>query len=288
MQAARTIVPARRDRNRSPTGGHVAVIGRRYPRRAWTNAIITTDGLTKSFGKVRAVKGRGPGGGGGHGLRAARAERRGEDHHDPHPHHPPRARRGHGHGGGVRRRAGRGPAAAGDRPRGAVRGGRREPHRPREPRDGGAPVPPPAGRGPAARGRCAGAVRARRRGPPDGEDLLGRHAAPARRRREPRRPPEGAVHGRADHRAGPEEPAGPLGADPRPPEGGHHPAALHAVPRGSRQPLRSHRGDRPRDRDRRGDVGGAEGQDRRRGPGAARRGRAPFPRDRHAPRARRG
>ena len=53
------------------------------------------------------------------------------------------------------------------------------------------------------------------------------------------------------------------------------------------QPLRSHRGDRPRDRDRRGNVGGAEGQDRRRGSRAARRGGAPLPGGRHAPGTRR-
>ncbi len=96
-------------------------------------------------------------------------------------------------------------APSGDRPRGAVRGGRREPHRPGEPRDGRSAVPPPRGRGPAARRGSARAVRALRRRASDRQDVLGRDAAPARRRREPRRsarrscswtsPPPGSTRG---------------------------------------------------------------------------------------------
>ena len=68
----------------------------------------------------------------------------------------------------------------------------------------------------AAGRRAAGAVRAHRRGQPAGEDLLRRHAPPARHRRLADRPAAGAVPRRADDRARPAQPAGHVGVHRRP------------------------------------------------------------------------
>ena len=65
--------------------------------------------------------------------------------------------------------------------------GRRAAHRPREPRDGRPAVPPAAGAGARPRRRAARAPRPRRRRRPAGQDVLRRHAPPARPRRQPRR-----------------------------------------------------------------------------------------------------
>ena len=72
-----------------------------------------------------------------------------------------------------------------------------------------------------ARGRSSGPrellarVRPRRRGRPGGEDVLRRHAPPARPGRQPGRPAADAVPGRAHHRARPARPHGAVGPDPR-------------------------------------------------------------------------
>ena len=89
-----------------------------------------------------------------------------------------------------------------------VRGGRRVPDRLREPRHGRPALPPGRGRRRGSGPReLLGAVRPRRRGRPAGEDLLRRHAAPARPRRRAGRPPAGALPRRADDRARPAQPA---------------------------------------------------------------------------------
>ena len=67
----------------------------------------------------------------------------------------------------------------------------------------------------AARRRAARRLRARRRGEPPGQELLGRHAAPARHRREHRRHPGADVPRRADDRAGPALAQPGLGHHPR-------------------------------------------------------------------------
>ena len=88
--------------------------------------------------------------------------------------------------------------------------------RPRQPRDG-RPAPPPAeGRGPPPGRRAARAARPHRRRRPPGQDLLRRHAPPARPRRQPRRLARGAVPRRADHRPRPPQPQRPVGDAARP------------------------------------------------------------------------
>ena len=67
----------------------------------------------------------------------------------------------------------------------------------------------------AAGGRAARAVRPDRRGDPGGQDLLGRHAPPARPGGLADRPAGGAVPGRADDRSRPERPRADVGHRPR-------------------------------------------------------------------------
>ena len=71
----------------------------------------------------------------------------------------------------------------------------------------------------AARRRAARALRAHRRGQAAGQDVLRRHAPPARPRGRARRPAAGAVPRRADHRARPAQPDRHVGDD-RGPRGG--------------------------------------------------------------------
>ena len=147
------------------------------------------------------------------GLRTARAERFGKDHGRPHPHHHPPARRRLG----TRARTRRGRRTLGrarvDRAGRSVRGGRREPHRSREPRHGGSPQPPEAVRGRSAEHRAPRTVQALRRGRPHLEDVFGRHAPAARPRGGAGRPPAGALPRRTHHRSRPPEPQRPLGRD---------------------------------------------------------------------------
>ena len=108
---------------------------------------------------------------------------------DPHPHHAraaddgPRAR-SPGYDVVTRRGAG----ARAHRPRRPERHRRRPADRPREPRAGRPPLPPAARDVRRARRRAARALRPRRRRPTGScKDVLRRHAAPARPRREPGR-----------------------------------------------------------------------------------------------------
>ena len=88
----------------------------------------------------------------------------------------------------------------------------------------------------------------RRRRPP-GQDVLRRHAPPARPGRHARRHPAGPVPRRADHRPRPAEPQRPVGRCCASwSRDGTTLAAHHAVPRGGRPPGRRHRGARPRAR----------------------------------------
>ena len=103
---------------------------------------ILVEGLTKSFGDVHALRGIDLVVPRGHGARRPRAERRGQDDRRAHPHHPAAAGQGPGTGRGPRRRpaGSRGPPL--DR---AVRAVGRHPggaHRPGEPRDHRAALPP--------------------------------------------------------------------------------------------------------------------------------------------------
>ena len=86
------------------------------------------------------------------------------------------------------------------RPVRPVRRRRREPDRPREPVDVRAALPAELSRGHAARGRAARAVRPRRRRRPRRQDVLRRHAPPARPRQRAHRAAAAAVPRRADDR----------------------------------------------------------------------------------------
>ena len=113
--------------------------------------------------------------------------------------------------------------------------------------------------GQGAGGRTARRLRSRRRGRAAGQALLGRHAPPARHRREHRRHAAADVPGRADDGARPALAQPGLGDHPRPRRRGHDDPALHAVPRRGRPARRGHRRDRPRQGDRRGDARPAQG-----------------------------
>ena len=104
------------------------------------------------------------------------------------------------------------------------------------------------GRQPVAdpRPRAARAVRPRRRRRPPGQDLLRRHAPPARPGRSPGRRAAGAVPRRADHRPRHPQPDRAVGRHPRTGRTGHHAAADHPVPRGGRPAGRRDPGHRPR------------------------------------------
>ena len=111
-----------------------------------------------------------------------------------------------------------GPAAEGPADHRAVRPERRRrrvPHRLREPRDGRAAAPHRREGGPAAGRRPAGAVRPHRRRQPAREDLLRRHAAPARPGGRAGHVAAGDLPRRADHRARPAQPARHVGGHRR-------------------------------------------------------------------------
>ncbi len=137
--------------------------------------------------------------------------------------------------------------------------GRRGPDRAREPRPARAAAGSEARRRQGARGRAAGGVRPRRCRRPAGQELLRGHAAPARHRGEHRRHARGDVPRRADDRARPALAQPGLGHHPRAGLRGDHDPALHPVPRRGRPARRRDRGDRPRQGDRRGHAGPAQG-----------------------------
>ena len=101
----------------------------------------------------------------------------------------------------LRRRHAAAERARVDQPDRAVRRRRRDPQRAREPRAGRAAAPPEEPR--QDRGRPARPLLAHRGGRPQGGDLLGRHAPPARHRDEPHRQPAGDLPRRADDRPRP-------------------------------------------------------------------------------------
>ena len=187
-------------------------------------------------------------GSGGHDLRAARPQRRREVHHRQDPHHPGPGRFRVGQRGrpGRARPGCRGaPRHRGGRPAIWGRPDRHWPGKPAAVRAHPGPAWPPAR--PPGR-RAAGPVRPGRGRGPDGPDLLGWHAAPARRGHGPDSPARGAVPGRANRRPGPGVALRDVGGD-RPAvrgRGPHHPAD-HALPGGGRpagQPA-GHRRARP-------------------------------------------
>ena len=99
-----------------------------------------------------------------------------------------------------------GEGAVGDRPGRAVRGGRRDPHRPGEPGAGGPALPPGQGRGRPPGGRGARALRPGGGRRPPGGHLLGGHAPAPRPGRQPGRPAPGALPRRAHVGARPPQP----------------------------------------------------------------------------------
>ena len=121
------------------------------------------------------------------------------------------------------------------------------------------PALPPGKRAlPGALARAARALRTHGCGGPPGEDVLGRHAPQARPRRGARGAPAGAVPRRAHHRARPAQPPSALGDDRGACGRRHHRAAHHPVPRRGGQARGPHCGDRPRPGDRGGHLGRAE------------------------------
>ena len=113
----------------------------------------------------------------------------------------------------------------------------------------------------ARAGRAARELRADRCRGPRAQDLLGRHAPPARPGRRAGGPPAGPLPRRADHRVSTPRAARTCGASSRSlVAGGHHGAAHHPVPRGGRPPGPRHHGGRPWTGHRRGYAGGVEGR----------------------------
>ena len=92
----------------------------------------------------------------------------------------------------------------------------------------------------------------------------GRHAPPPRHRGQHRGHARPAVPRRADHRPRPPEPQPGVGDHPRPRRRGNHRAADDPAPRRGRPARRPHRHHRPRQGDRRGHAGRAQGVRRRR------------------------
>ena len=158
------------------------------------------------------------------------------------------------------------------RPRRPVRGGRREPHRLREPRHGRAPLPPGQGQSRERANELLERFDLGRGRRSPREDLLRRYAPAPRPRRGACRPSAGALPRRADHRARPAKSHRPVGGDRGAGRGRHHRASDHAVSgrgRPARGPDRRHR---PRLAHRPGQLGRAEGQGRRRTPRGQARG----------------
>ena len=174
-------------------------------------------------------------------------------------------------GRGLRHRHRSAAAAVGDRPLGAVRGDRRQPDRSRESRVVRPALPALEGRGEAAHGRAARAVRAHRCGRPHAQDVLRRDAAATRPGQRADRPPPADLPRRADDRPRSAQPARHVGGDPRARPGRDDDPADHAVSRGGRRARPQHRRGRPRQDHRPRDRRHAQGGDRRR----ADRGRRP-------------
>ncbi len=231
------------------------------------------------------------------GPRAAGTQRGGQDDRGARAHHPaptglrPGLRRRHRRAG----QPGGGQEAHGSgRP---VRGGGRGAHRDGEPGTGGPAQPSPPGRTAAAGHRAPRAVRPGRLRRTVAQDLLGRHAPPARPGRRPGGPAAGAVPRRTHHRTGPPQPDRPVGGHRGAGGRRHHPAADYPVPRRGRPAGQHHLCHRPRPGHRGGNRrraqepagrhhggGGLAGQPHRR-PGAGRagggRGRGPGRRRSH-------
>ena len=112
------------------------------------------------------------------------------------------------------------------------------------------------------RRRTAGTLRADRCRGPDRQDVLRRHAPAARPGREPGRPPEHPLPGRADHRTRPARPQRRLGHRPQPGARRYDGAADHAVPGGGRRAGRLDHGVRQGPGGRRRAAGRAQGRRR--------------------------
>ena len=144
--------------------------------------------------------------GAGYGPWPAWAQRSGQDHGGTHSDDAPRAGRGAGRGRWPRRRAAGGRVALAHRAHGPVRRRGRVPHGPREPGDGRTALPPAEEAGPQEGRRAPGAFRPRGRRLAAGQDVLWRHAPPARPGGEPRLLAARPLPRRADNGARPQKP----------------------------------------------------------------------------------
>jgi hypothetical protein len=202
-----------------------------------------------------------------HGAGRPRPERGRQDYRRADPGDPAAPRRGASQRRWLRRGDPGAPGPPDDRPDRAVRRGRREPDRGREPAADRAPARPAQAGCPPARARAAGRLRARRRRRPRRQDLLRWHAAPPRPGRQPGRPAQDRLPRRADHRPGPKGQGRPLAGGAEPGQRRRDRAAHHPVHGGGRPARRRHRRDGPWAGRRHRHARPAQGEDRRPGPG---------------------
>ena len=168
-------------------GRRVLLEGRARREAGAMNSIVEVEGIARSFGETRALAGVDVSVPEGGVRRPARAQRRGQDHPHPHLVDADRTRRRHRDRRRVRRGEATDRGAPLDRPRRSVRGGRRDAHRTREPRDGRPALAAVEVVGRGARRRSARPREPHRRRRPAAQDVLRRHAASHRPRRRPRR-----------------------------------------------------------------------------------------------------
>lgn len=224
-----------------------------------TDLAIETAGLVKVFGENRAVDGVDLAVAGGHGLRRSRSERRGQDDRGADARHAaaPGRRRGprlrQGRTEGSRRGTEQG------QPHRSVRLGGRGSDRHRE-SDAARQAPGAYEDGRAgARGAVAGGVRPGRGGGPTGQELLGGYAAPYRHRRVHSEHTGSALPGRADDGPRSAQPQSGVGHRAGGGRSGHDGPADDAVSRRGGPAGVPYRRHRPRQGDRGGYEGRAEG-----------------------------
>ena len=235
------------------------------PARAPARLAISATGAAQVVRRPRRAGRRRPRRGRGNGVRAARPQRRGQDHHGADPVHaaaPPTVARSAWRATTwpaiPTRCAPRSGSPASSRPWTACSPARRT--------CGSWPtcITWDAAPGGAAPRSCSSQFDLSGAAGQAGRHLLRGHAAPARPRDDPGRPPPPDLPGRADHRARPAQPPHHVADHPRPRRRRSHDLPDHAVP-GRGGPARGPgRRTRPRQARRRGHPRGAQAPDPRR------------------------